>query len=229
MGGGGGCGMGGVGQGTSMKKARITGQTINILRTYLKATPEEMALGLVWYRNAMDEVTSRVRAAKRDGRIPRWVRAGRKKLAGVTACLSMKKSWQVNMNMVVQALAGEKVGHFGCQVVKAEAILGGADPLQVLQGMKERAFYLNLSGLDPNAVTVDRHALRIWAGRMIPEAELKISDGLYREIERDYREAAEAVGISASAIQAGTWAVERRLRNSMGHVQDMKARLGRGG
>jgi hypothetical protein len=87
-------------------------------------------------------------------------------VAGVVAAISPQKQWDVNMRLAEQALdaftkhAAIPRVNTPVQMRKVFKILKNLDPLDVLRGPKESCFYLNLAGLDPNAVTIDRH---IWA------------------------------------------------------------------
>lgn len=169
----------------------------NILEVLGQATAEQHTTGLDWYREAHD-----VAAEYGD------VRAG----AGVLAAVSPMLSWERNVIVARNAFAeGHVTGVLSRNAAKGNAILAGADPLDVLGGDKVRSFYMNI--LNPegtDAVTVDRHAYDVATGVRIAENNRpKLSKKHYNAIADEYRRAAAIVGLAPSQVQAITWTVWR--------------------
>jgi hypothetical protein len=91
--------------------------------------------------------------------------------------------------------------HTHTQRRKAKLIAQCHDPLDVLAGPKERAFYRCIMGYS-DAVTVD-----VWAAR-VAEGHWKspsITGRRYERIAAAYRAAARRAGVRPSTIQAATW------------------------
>jgi hypothetical protein len=87
------------------------------------------------------------------------------------------------------------------------------DPLTVLRGPKQRAFYLNIMG-DATGVTVD-----VWATRAATRGQLDTpgTSRRYADIAAAYRTAARAVGVAPRDFQAGVWIAARATRNVVNH------------
>ena len=114
-----------------------------------------------------------------------------------------------------------KVSTFNGNKRKALQILSGDQPLDVLGGLKVRAFYACILG--DAGVCIDGHAYAIWLGDYVPTTKTpKISAKLYSSISAAYGQAAETInGImgtsySAAQIQAITWTVWQRIRREVG-------------
>jgi hypothetical protein len=203
------------------REGRLSGQVLNILRTFHQATTEEIITGLTWYRDGLDYVASLVQDARKRGEIPqdRWIT--RPALAGMIAALSPNKPWTINIDLVLQVLRHRDAKQYKGQVAKALAILDGSDPLDVLNGPKERAFFECFADPDgTNAVTIDGHAFSAWMGRLIYTSRARVSRRLYRLAQADYVKAARQVALKPHQIQAITWLAHRRIHNSRGYAID---------
>jgi hypothetical protein len=197
---------------------------MNILRVLHQASAEEVLAGLTWYRDSLDHVVSLVRDSHQRGEIPATPKTSRRAIAGMIAALSPQKTWTINVRLVFQVLRTRDGGQYKVQVKKAAAIADGADPLSVLKGPKERAFFECL--FDPDhtqAVTVDGHAFSIWMGVRIYVTRVRLSRRLYRIAEGDYQRAAKQVGLRPHQLQAITWLCHRRMHNSLGFIWDKSA------
>lgn len=190
----------------------------HILAVYFSATDNEIIHGERWYIAAHDAA----QAISQRYSLPLQT------VVGVIAALSPNNRWERNLidadNLCrLYALGGHddanklKVSTYGANKTKALSILGGADPLSVLGGLKVRAFYGCIMG-DRDAVCVDGHAYAIWQGQYIPTTKTpKISPKLYAAIAADYKQAAQTInGIistsySAAQLQAITWTAWHRL------------------
>lgn len=171
----------------------------NVLAVYTRATADEITNGTNWYQTAHDIATL----------IAPTVEAG----AGVIAALSPMMGWDRNVMLATKAFAdGHASGALSRNVAKADAIMAGAAPLDVLGGKKVRSFYSNI--LDPAGthVTIDRHAFDIVAGRVTTDKEKGTlsNKGVYEAHEAAYVEAGEILGLTGSQMQAITWVTWRR-------------------
>lgn len=189
----------------------------NILAVFFKATDLETINGVDWYPAANH--AAQIMASRYSVTLEMAV--------GVIAALSPNNAWERNLidadSMIRAYSAGGrdaadsiKVGTYNANKTKALAILSGDDCLQVLGGLKVRAFYDCI--LAGDSVCVDGHAYAIWTGGYIPTTKTpKITPKLYKAISADYRLATSAINsimhaeYSAAQIQAITWLIWRRI------------------
>lgn len=178
--------------------------TRNITKAYRLATETDRAEGMAWYAGA------RAFAATLDSDVNR--------AAGVIAALSPLQQWPVNMAMAAAMYEGRRNCGLPDNVAKAERILNGESPLDVLGGKKVRAFYLNIIGSgNDEAVTIDRHAIAVCEGRAIPDNEIKAYFGAKRNRQyvSEYVAAAKILSkefgpVTAAQVQATVWVWWRR-------------------
>lgn len=177
----------------------------NITRILTAATDTEIASGTAWYPNAHDfslEIA--------DGNLEMG--------AGVIAALSPRMPWGRNMTLAQQAFSdtGLTGGCLGANIVKAQRIIAGEDPLDVLGGDKVRSFYGNI--IDPlsDNVTVDAHAFDIAHGMTFGKDRPNIGKIIYRELSDAYREVAAINDFAPGEVQAITWVSWRNLHNFKG-------------
>lgn len=189
----------------------------NILAVFFNATDLERINGEQWYQVANQ--ASAVLAYRYGVTIST--------AAGVIAALSPNNRWGKNLDnsdALIRAyqLGGIdaanliKVATYNNNKIKALKILDNGEPLDILGGLKVRAFYDCILGDD--SVCVDGHAYSIWAGLYIPTTKTpKIAPKAYDLISADYRLAADKINLilnanySAAAIQAITWITWRRM------------------
>jgi hypothetical protein len=189
----------------------------NILAVFFKATDLETINGAEWYPAANH--AARIMATRYNVTL--------EIAAGVIAALSPNNRWERNLTdadfMIRAYSAGGhdaadsiKVGTYNANKIKALAILSGDNCLQILGGLKVRAFYDCI--LAGDSVCVDGHAYAIWTGGYIPTTKTpKITPKLYESISADYRLAAATINsilqaeYSAAQIQAITWLTWRRI------------------
>lgn len=194
----------------------------HILAVFFAANSAERLKGAQWYSDALRFCAS---VAESTGLSVSTV-------AGVTAALSPNNRWprnQADAERLCHAFsagtladaAAVKVSTFNGNKQKALQILAGAQPLDVLGGLKVRAFYDCILG-NNEAVCVDGHAYAIWIGSYVPTTKTpKISPKLYASIAAAYGHAATTInGIlgtaySAAQIQAITWTVWQRIRKEI--------------
>lgn len=174
----------------------------NILTVWETATDAHRESGLNWYALA-----HQIAHDIADGDVVRG--------AGVIAAMSPQKEWGLNVRLARLAFeTGVAVGNTGPCNAKANAILAGANPLDVMgNGLKTRNFYLNI--LDPEcaqAVTIDRHAYDVaLAERAEGNKRLGLTPKRYEAFSEAYRAAAVTLGILPHQVQAVTWEAWRAV------------------
>lgn len=178
------------------KVVTLTPTAENILAVWEDATDAHRDSGMAWYDFAHD-FALRISG----GDIVRG--------AGVVAALSPNKAWDQNMILAERAFHdGAASGTLGVAVRKANAILAGADPVDVLgNGLKTRNFYQNIARPDcPEAVTIDRHAYDVaLAERNSDNKRYALTPTRYAAFCEAYRDAALRLGILPLQVQAVTW------------------------
>jgi hypothetical protein len=185
------------------KSAKQLGASVdNILRVYTRADSRDIAQGRIWYRDA-NAIASRIS----NGDVVKG--------AGVIAALSPQIHWNVNILFAERAFRMRKAsGHYKGLCRKANDIMRGAKPLDVIGGFKSRSFYQNIvNPSDAQAVTVDRHALGIACGKVLSDKvrkNLSKRATVYNAIATMYREAATMLGMLPCELQAITWLTWRR-------------------
>lgn len=190
-----------------------------LLATYAGADEHARTYGARWYADANDAaaelaVTYGFTVAQ---------------AAGVIAALSPRISWPQNLADARTVLAqcererddsdAPYVPTFAlawtCQAFTANVgtacrCAGADDPLDILNGPKQRAFYANIMG-DADQVTVD-----VWATRAATRGNLDSprNRAQYDDIAAAYRRAARAVGSTPRDFQAAVWLALRGAASS---------------
>ncbi|MER5643970.1 hypothetical protein [Streptosporangium sp. NPDC002524] len=170
----------------------------NIIRVWDSATCDQLARGRNWYptANQLAEMMS-------DGHVVKG--------AGVIAALSANKRWGENIVLANRAFgAGKASGHFSDAIRKAERIMSGEQPEQVLpMDIKTGHFYrCILDPTDPDAICIDRHAHDIAVGERYGQRSRGLgARGRYALMAHVYREAAQRLGELPQVVQAVTWVV----------------------
>lgn len=164
----------------------------NILAVYRRAIADDIREGMEWYAYAHG-----IAQEAND------VSTG----AGILSALSPRMPWYRNVILARQAFVKPLTGGaLGNSIAAANRIQAGENPLDVLGGLKTRAFYGNiLDPADSEIVTVDTHAIKI-AGINRDS----VGKRLYSDIADGYREAAMQFNILPQQIQAITWITWRR-------------------
>jgi hypothetical protein len=175
----------------------------NVLAVYRLASVTELVDGMAWYR------TAHALATRLNPDDPRQA-------AGVIAAMSPITGWGQNMMLAIRAYEdGFASGTLFRNAAKANDILAGADPLDVLGGNKVRNFFMAIAEPDTGkGVCIDRHAFDIAVGRVTNDTTRRMLDrkGVYESFANAYREAAAMVGISACQMQSVTWMTWRRMK-----------------
>ena len=174
-----------------------------LVTLFQSATDAELDYGLTWYADAHEQLRSI--AAEHGVSVDT--------AAAVTAALSPQTNWPDNLNKTRQLLATGDTYGFRLGRGRAQRVVAGEAPLDVLGGPKVRAFYSNLA--DPvgsDAVTVDRHAVDAALGFVGDDNSRKRileRKGGYEGIADAYRSAARVLGVKPHVVQAVVWAVWR--------------------
>jgi hypothetical protein len=169
----------------------------NIIKVYKQVTPAEMQEGLHWYDNARD-IASNIA----NGNIIKG--------AGVLSAFSPLTPWWRTLELATDSLATgiARTDTLSSATKSAQRIINGEHPLDVFKGLKTRAFFSAIAGIESEHVTVDQHAFSIAVGEYHSPADIrnnKISVSTYRRISDAYHEAANTLGISPIDLQAITW------------------------
>lgn len=174
------------------------------------ATGAEWAEGLAWYDTASgtaEDLSDRYS-------IPRDT------ACGIIAALSPQNAWDVNVQHAYDLCAtpdSRKDFGLGLGSDRAKFLFRNpqTNPLDILGGPKVRSFYRNIAEpWTPGAVTIDRHAIAILAGRETArwfDDHPKFLDRVtvYRQATGYYRSAARAYGILPHQAQAVAWVSHR--------------------
>lgn len=178
----------------------------NLLDTLAGASPEAEAEGSAWYLAAHSIAAD---IADRHG-------LSLAQAAGVIAALSPQCGWAENIRLADQAAAeGRASGHTADACRKADAILAGADPFDVLGGRKVRSFYANIvRPTTPGPVTVDRHAVDMLVGRRgAVEDRVLERIGAYARCAAVIRGVARELGMRPHELQAVAWVAWRQAHD----------------
>lgn len=171
--------------------------TRRILRVFDSATASDFEAGARWYDDARELAVSL--SAHTGGDVERS--------AAVIAALSPRTPWARNVAAATALLAAGEVipGVLGRNLATAQQ--ARATGIAALGGPKTRRFAANISG-DDHAVTVD-----VWAARVAGISEKALQrKGVYDAVERAYRKAAYARGVTPATMQATTWVIQRNGR-----------------
>ncbi|MEU8746560.1 hypothetical protein AB0C39_23235 [Streptomyces parvulus] len=174
-----------------------------IIDQWNAATPDQVQRGRQWYVTA-HEFAAEIAAGETE------------KGAGVLAALSANKSWSENCRLARKAfLEGKASGHVRDALTKADRIMAGTDPSEVLpMHIKTGFFYVCIA--DPehtDAVVIDRHAHDIAVREVYGQRDRGLGAvGRYNALADCYRAAAQKIGEVPSKVQAVTWVahIERK-------------------
>lgn len=185
--------------------AAHTPSTRNVTRVFRTATPEQIATATDWYTDA--HRLAQVLADRYNVTLAT--------AAGVIAALSPLNSWGANVNLAARFLAagGLTAGYLSLGLRKAQRILDGERPEDVLTTNKVGAFYEGIMRAgNTDRVCVDRHAWSVAVNHRYPEGNIpKLSDKRYDEAQDAYRKAARILSreygmrLSAAQVQSVTW------------------------
>lgn len=181
--------------------ARAT-QTMRIIDVYRSADAQQIAAGLSWYSDAHDIAVD----------IARETNITIRQAAGILAALSPQVSWGFNVEWAYGVARGDTTRRgLGLSLGRALMIQRNpqTDPLEILGGIKVRAFYQAiLSRGFTFEVVIDRHAYDLAQGTRGEHLSLTLKRS--RMTAENYRGAAkrlqrEGISITACQLQAVTW------------------------
>jgi hypothetical protein len=132
-------------------------------------------------------------------------------VVGALSALSPGTNWERNKletGWLLAGIKGIKVPKFkfttyGANVIKAERIALGEDPMKLLNpktGPKTFYFYLCILGCN-QSVCIDRHAYTIATG----ETYKGLTPKQYRLVAEHYQKSAKRLGVMPSQLQAVLW------------------------
>ncbi|MCA1799796.1 MAG: hypothetical protein LC650_00695 [Actinobacteria bacterium] len=183
---------------------------LNVLAMYAEATPAERADGFAWYATAREAAAN---IAQRTG-LPVEV------VVAVIAVTSPQKLWQSNLGWAERICSAHVAGRplpregLGNSLRRAAIALTGdlSDVLRTSGSLKVRNFYLSILGA-PGSPCVDRHALRVVLGdpMVTPPG---MTDARYLAAAAAYSDAARELRVAVRHVQAVTWTVAKRLRDT---------------
>lgn len=173
-----------------------------LIHEYWLSEDEDRRRGQAWYGVALAEARTLDKGTGVRG-------------AGVIAALSPLAPWGKNLERARLTFArGTAEGlTFALHTRRADRILAGEHPLDVLGGNKVRSFFKCIMG-SPTDVTIDRHAFDVLWGRPTTDAEKKVLDlkGAYEYTADVYRSVASMVELEPRILQAITWTSWRRRK-----------------
>ena len=167
--------------------------TANIRDAWNAASDDQITRGRAWYTVAHDIAEMVGNGDVRKG-------------AGIISALSPRMQWDRNVSIAINACTtGHATGAMSASLNKAQAILDGADPTEVLpMSAKTGNFYLNIvNPSDNHAVTVDCWAYRVATRDWSAAGPKSAKD--YREVADAYRTVASELDEIPANVQAGTW------------------------
>jgi hypothetical protein len=181
----------------------IAPATRNVTRIFRAATPAQSEAGMAWYADARNiaEVFANFHG------IPVGT------AAGVIAALSPLQSWGANVSLAARLIAagGLSEGYLSDGLGKANAILAGAAPADVLTSDKVGNFYRCIVAAgETSDVCVDRHAYSLAVNTRFAGEIPNLTPKRYGIVADTYRRAADILAVPAAKVQAVTWGVWRQ-------------------
>ncbi len=173
--------------------------------------------GLLWYQRA--NATACDYANKFDATV--------EQACGVIAALSPGRNWDMNLldaeTFMVEWKHGARgrnlprVGSYGQRnLTKAARIMAGKPPLDVLGGLKVRAFYAcMINPANAEDVCIDRHAKSAAYGKRLGDRGSIVRKSEYGQLAEQYRRLAGKVGVLPHQAQAVCWVVWRSLKGNL--------------
>lgn len=178
----------------------------NLLTTLAYATEDNWTEGTAWYlaaRAIADDLAQRHLVTPLQA-------------AGVLAALSPQTGWSENIRLADQALSERNAtGHYDDACDKANAIIQGDTPANVLGGRKVRSFVRNIADPSrPGPVTVDRHAVDCLLGaRGAVNSRILERPGAYALCAAVFRSVARELDILPHECQAVAWIAWRQVHD----------------
>lgn len=169
-----------------------------LIKHYENAPRAARQAGRHWYDNARTTARKLARDSGRSLAVS----------AGVIAALSPRAHWATNISWARDSLmSGAARGGLSTGVRKAQRIIDGERPLQVLSGPKVRAFYRAIMG-HCNAAVVD-----VWIAYAVGVDSNGWSEQQYNKVAQALTDAAKNVGVPVIVFQATVWVAVRGSAN----------------
>lgn len=189
----------------------ITPLTRNITRLYRGSSAVERSNGRNWYAAAYNEAEELAVGFQRGDGFREQAAYPVHVAVGVIAALSPRLGWGPNLRLAADVLDGRRSGGLGANIRKAEMIINGADPLDVLTSPKVSNFYRAIISRGADGIVIDRHAWDVATGSRHDDSTRIITDARYARAAECYRRAASILSrdfgqtISPAHVQATTW------------------------
>lgn len=199
-----------------MTKSTAAIRTVNVTRLFRQASDAELEAGLRWYPEA------HVFAADLAEQSGHPVSTA----AAIVAAVSPRLGWDHNKRLAERIiLTGDaSSGYLGSGLRRAQRLLDGERPFDVLTSRKILNFYVSILSAGGEGVCVDRHAYDVATNtRHDVEAERPgITPARYDRVAQCYRNAAHILRretgidtLTAAEVQAVTWVTWRnRIRKA---------------
>lgn len=177
-----------------------------------KLNHSDIADGLAWYKTAHNEAH----------RIAQAWGVDFLKVCGIISALSPSVAWNTNLKDAEKMIAHlvykqppPVVSTYGPNMFKAIDIFDSEGDRETIEkillgvaGWKTHSFFLNISGLDENSVTVDRHVLKA-----IGFSEKSLTKNRYYDIVGKFKRKAKKMKVAPMDLQAMVWVNYKRLNN----------------
>lgn len=190
-----------------------TPTTRNVTRMFRTATAEQIASGAEWYAEANSYAHA----------LAEGYGLTVQQTAGIIAALSPMQSWGANKVLAARLIeaGGLTAGYLLGNLDKANRILAGGDPLNILGGDKVRNFYLSILTAGAEGVCIDRHAWSLAVNHRYSEVDPKnkiptLKGARYDAAVEVYVRAARilsreyGMAITPAQVQSVTWVQWRR-------------------
>lgn len=195
---------------TTATKTRSHGQLkrhgVRRLREeWANTTSIEYETGLTWYDEANEWVHDL--SVSHDKTEPQ--------VAAIAASLSPRLPWHRAISLTEMVLEGKDISSLalGRGVRKADEVLAGVDPYQVVSGLKTTSFFHNLLG-EYEWVTIDTHSYHQVSGRDYNNPGKMGSHflervGVYEAYADCFRQVGRDNALQGAVVQAILWVHER--------------------
>ena len=194
-------------------KQRFNGEDLTTTKTVnniLRVYDQSDGTGSTWYADANDYAHD----------LAEEYNVSVYKAAGILAAFSPLKAWELNKMIAKQFLDISRASHTGAMIKKANGIMKSDGDLtticDILNGNKIVNFFLNIA--QPSmleGVTIDRHALCIAIGTVVPDSKMRMSATQYEFFVNAYRIAAFKRDVLPNQMQSVTWVKWKELKKDM--------------
>ena len=187
----------------------ILQQANRIDKTFKLATEQEIEDGMQWYCEAREFSRDMAKLANKS----------RQQIAQLISLFSPKKEWGQNKKEVKSFILEEM---YGIKPIKGYFMTkkGMAEAREILHTdyripdhrTKTWSFADNIADNESNAITIERHAIKVAYGQESSK-EILITAKRYRQARTAYARVAEKYGLKGYELQAITWLTYKRIVN----------------